>query len=156
MIVLLQTSWSGSDRSYCRTSPGSSGVQLECLMKPKLIGCIHFFALREKQNKTRLSPRGRKNKKQSSCGFGLAQHKDRQNKWTNVDLQKKKKNMGKRVLTWIFTADVVLVRTDVGGLPSCHACKTPASYQLTPANKPPRFNQRRVASPSWAAVAQQP
>lgn len=26
--------------------------------------------------------------KQSSCGFGLAQHKDRQNKWTYVDLQK--------------------------------------------------------------------
>lgn len=47
--------------------------------------------------------------------------------------------MGKRVLMWIFTADVVLVRTDVGGLPSCHACRTPASYQLTvtPANKPP-------------------
>lgn len=70
--------------------------------------------------------------KQSSCGFGLAQHKDRQNKWTYVDLQKKKKkNVGKRVLKWIFTADVVLVRTDVGGLASCHACKTPASYQLT-------------------------
>lgn len=104
MIVLLQTSWSGLDGSYCRTSPGSSGVQLECLMKPKMIGCIHFFALREK---TKLSPScGRaprlKKIKESLCGLGLAQNKDRQNNLTyNVDLQKKK-NMGKRVLTWIF------------------------------------------------------
>lgn len=92
MIVLFQTLWSGSDRSYCRTSPGSSGVQLECLMKPKLIGCIHFFALREKKKKTLPPPAAELRAykiKQSPCGFSLAQHKDRQNKWTYVDLQKR-------------------------------------------------------------------
>lgn len=99
---------------------------------------VASISLHCEKNKTKLgSPPLRpsstlKKIKQSSCGFGLAQHKDRQNKWTYADLQKKKKkNVGKRVLKWIFTADVVLVRTDVGGLASCHACKTPASYQLT-------------------------
>lgn len=79
----------------------------------------------------------KKKQTQSSRGFSLAQHKDRQNNWTYVDLQIK--NTGKRVLTWIFTADVVRGRTEAGGPPSCHACKTPASYGLTvtPANKPP-------------------
>lgn len=125
-----------TDRSYCRTSPGSSGVQLECLMKPKLIGCIRFLCIARKKNRkktTRLPSCGQANKiKESPCGLSLANNKDRQKIEIQCGFTTKtwgKKNMH---LTWICTVEAVLVRTGVGVL-SQHdlpSSVTPVKHQL--------------------------
>lgn len=126
-----------TDRSYCRTSPGSSGVQLECLMKPKLIGCIRFLCIARKKKKrkktTRLPSCGQANKiKESPCGLSLAKQQRSAKNWNTMWIYNK--NMGKKNmhLTWICTTEAVLVRTGVGVL-SQHdlpSSVTPVKHQL--------------------------
>lgn len=91
-----------TDRSYCRTSPGSSGVQLECLMKPKLIGCIRFLCIARKKNRkktTRLPSCGQANKiKESPCGLSLANNEDRQK--IEIQCGFTTKTWGKKTCIW--------------------------------------------------------
>lgn len=153
-----------TDRSYCRTSPGSSGVQLECLMKPKLIGCIRFLCIARKKKKkktTRLPSCGWANEvKESSCGLSLAKNKDR---------QKIEKQRGFTTKTWEknmhFDVDLHSggrARADSPWRPIparltflCHTCETPASYQMTPANNPPSaWNSKAWQHHPEAAIAE--
>lgn len=145
MIVLLPTSWFELQ----------TGVIAEPVLdhlasnwnvwwnRSWLVASVSFALQKKKKKKTTRVPScGRADKiKESSCGLSLA-NKDRQKNWNTMWIYNK--NMGKNMHFDVDLHSGSCAGEDSGGGPFpaqlaflCHTCETPASCQVTPANKPP-------------------
>lgn len=135
MIVLLQTSWSELQ----------TGVIAEPVLdhlasnwnvwwnRSWLVASVSFALQEKKKKTTRLPSCGWANKiKESSCGLSLAKNKDRQ----KIEIQREftTKTWGKKtcILTWICTAEAVLMRTvvDVLSQHDSPSTVTPVKHQI--------------------------